>query len=171
MKTIYGIIVTTILSLNSYAIEVVNEGMEPVVYVTEEDGKQFELERNRALASAETKIHPTKEFSIIVTKEGYYPKTISVFEDEKVRFFVTNLTNDPACVIVTGHEVFLAAEKDKITEGEVVFKTHGVYPFYCPSSKHRGDITVIQRKKKIIERKVASEEGPAKEGPWMPKDK
>lgn len=171
MKTIYGIIVLTFLTLNAYAIEVVNHGMEPVVYVSEEDNQQFEIERNRALASAETKITPTKEFSIIVTKEGYYPKTISVFEEEKVRLFVTNLTNEPNCVIVTGHELFLAAEKDKITEGEVVFKKHGVYPFYCPSSKHRGDITVIQRKKKVIERKVASEEGPNKEGPWMPKEK
>ena len=57
-----------------------------------------------------------REVSIIVTKEGYYPKSVSVFEGEKIRFFVTSTVEDPGCVIVESHKVFLAATKGKVTE-------------------------------------------------------
>jgi hypothetical protein len=57
------------------------------------------------------KPQPSREISIIVTKEGYYPRSLSVFEGEKVKFYVTSTLDEPHCMIVEGHKVFLAANK------------------------------------------------------------
>jgi plastocyanin len=117
-------------------------------------------------AISETTRHPVREISIIVTKEGYYPKSISVFEGEKVKFFVTSTVEEPHCMIVEAHKVFLAANKGKVTEGEATFDKAGQFAFYCPSSKNDGKIVVL--KKFVPKREVASE----KKGPeaWTPKE-
>jgi plastocyanin len=110
---------------------------------------------------------PTREVAIIVTKEGYYPKSISVFEGERLKFFVTSTVEEPNCMIVEAHKVFLAANKGKITEGEAVFDKAGEFAFYCPSSKNDGKVVVL--KKQIPKREVASEKG--HEGMvWTPKE-
>jgi plastocyanin len=113
-------------------------------------------------AFAETK--PLREVSVIVTKEGYYPKSISVFEGEKVKFYVTSTVEDPHCMIVESHKVFMAATKGKITESEVVFDKPGEFAFYCPSSKNDGKIVVL--KKSQPKREVASE----KKDYWTPRE-
>lgn len=107
---------------------------------------------------------PTREVSIIVTKEGYYPKSLSVFEGEKVKFFVTSTVEDPSCVIVESHKVFMAASKGKVTEGETVFDKAGEFAFYCPSSKNDGKIVVL--KKHQPKRNIASEKADV----WMPRE-
>ena len=109
---------------------------------------------------------PTREMAIIVTKEGYYPKSISVFEGEKVKFFVTSTVEEPNCLIVESHKVFMAANKGKITEAEVVFDHAGEFAFYCPSSKNDGKVVVL--KKQETKREVASD----KDQPsvWMPRE-
>lgn len=117
------------------------------------------------LASADETIPPTREVSIIVTKEGYYPKSISVFEGEKIKFYVTSTVEAPDCLIVEGHKVFLAANKGKVTEGEALFDKAGEFAFYCPSSKNDGRVVVIR--KSSIKREIASEKTPAV---WMPKE-
>jgi plastocyanin len=159
------------LKNNSWAVEVKSLDRKDVQFVTEEDEKSFQKKREEILSDAETKIEPTRDFSIIVTAEGYYPSHISLFQGEKVRFFITNLTDEPACMIVSHHNVFLAAEKGKITEGETHFNEPGTFPFYCPSTKHNGKISVIEKKKKVVERKIASESAPIVEGPWIPREK
>ncbi len=110
---------------------------------------------------------PTREVAIIVTKEGYYPKKISVFEGEKIKFFVTSTVEEPHCMIVESHKVFMAANKGKITESEVVFDKAGEFAFYCPSSKNDGKVVVM--KKQVTGRDVASEK---KNAPsvWTPKE-
>ena len=115
---------------------------------------------------SETKMQPTREISVIFTEEGYYPRSISVFEGEKVRFFVTSTTDKPHCFIVESHKVFLSATKGKISESEVTFDKPGTFSFYCPSSKNDGRVVVLETKKP--ERAVASE----KKDPiqWVPKD-
>lgn len=119
-----------------------------------------------AMVAAETKVQPTREISIIFSEEGYYPKSISVFEGEKVRFFVTSTTDKPNCFIVESHKVFLSATKGKISEGEVTFDRPGSFSFYCPSSKNDGRVVVLETKKP--ERAIASEKkDPLK---WVPKD-
>lgn len=98
---------------------------------------------------------PVREVSIIVTKEGYYPKSLSVFEGEKVKFYLTSTQEDPNCLIVESHKVFMAANKGKVTEGEAVFDKAGEFAFYCPSSKNDGKIVVL--KKFSPKREIASE--------------
>lgn len=106
-----------------------------------------------ALAS-ETKT-PVREVAVIVTKEGYYPKSLSVFEGEKIKFYVTSTVEAPDCLIVESHKVFMAATKGKVTEAEAVFDKAGEFAFYCPSSKNDGKIVVL--KKFQPKREVASE--------------
>lgn len=105
--------------------------------------------------ASEQKPQGTREISIILTKEGYYPKSISVFEGEKVKFYVTSTVEEPGCLIVEAHKVFLAANKGKVTEGEAVFDKAGEFAFYCPSSKNDGKVVVL--KKAVPKREVASE--------------
>lgn len=117
-----------------------------------------------ALAAEEQPV-PTREIAIILTKEGYYPKSISVFEGERVKFYVTATVEDPGCMMVEGHKVFLAANKGKISEGETIFAKAGEFAFYCPSSKNDGKVVVL--KKKQPKREVASEK---REDLWMPRE-
>ena len=120
-----------------------------------------------ALAAEAQKISPTREVAIIVTKEGYYPKSISVFEGEKIKFYVTSTVEEPNCMIVEAHKVFLAASKGKITEGEAVFNKAGEFAFYCPSSKNDGKVVVL--KKQTPKREIASDKN--HEGMlWTPKE-
>jgi plastocyanin len=107
---------------------------------------------------------PTREISIIVTKEGYYPKSISVFEGEKIKFYVTSTVEEPNCMIVESHKVFMAANKGKVTEAETVFDKAGEFAFYCPSSKNDGKVVVL--KKQVANREVASE----KPSVWKPRE-
>lgn len=117
--------------------------------------------------AAETKVHPVREMAVIVTKEGYYPKSLSVFEGEKIKFYVTSTVEEPHCMIVESHKVFLAANKGKVTEAEVVFDKAGEFAFYCPSSKNDGKIVVLKRA--MPKREVASEK--SREGMlWVPKE-
>lgn len=114
--------------------------------------------------AAEEKMVPTREVAIILSQEGYYPKSISVFEGERVKFYITATVEDPGCMMVEGHKVFLAANKGKISEGEAVFNKAGEFAFYCPSSKNDGKVVVLKKK---IKREVASEK---KEAVWMPRE-
>lgn len=112
------------------------------------------------------KPQPLREISIIVTKEGYYPRSLSVFEGEKVKFYVTSTLDEPHCMIVEGHKVFLAANKGKVTEAEATFDKAGDFAFYCPSAKSDGKIVVM--KKVVPKREMASEKT---EGMlWTPKE-
>ena len=120
-----------------------------------------------SFAAEVEKISPTREVAIIVTKEGYYPKSISVFEGEKIKFYVTSTVEEPNCMIVEAHKVFLAASKGKITEGEATFNKAGEFAFYCPSSKNDGKVVVL--KKQTQKREVASEKN--HDGMlWTPKE-
>lgn len=115
---------------------------------------------------AADKIPPTREIAIIVTKEGYYPKSISVFEGEKVKFYVTSTVEEPHCLIVEAHKVFVAANKGKVTEAETTFDKAGQFAFYCPSSKNDGKVVVM--KKALPKREIASEK--KHDMVWTPKE-
>ena len=110
---------------------------------------------------------PRREISVIVTKEGYYPKNLTVFQGEKVKFYVTSTVEEPDCLLVQGHKVFLAANKGKIAEAEATFETAGEFSFYCPSSKHDGKITVIKKHEPRAVRGLAGQNDPEV---WTPKD-
>jgi plastocyanin len=109
---------------------------------------------------------PTREIAVILTKEGYYPKSLSVFEGEKVKFYLTSTVEDPGCLIVESHKVFMAATKGKVTEADAVFDKAGEFAFYCPSSKNDGKLVVL-KKKVEVKREVASEK---KSDVWLPRE-
>ena len=111
--------------------------------------------------------NPTREHSIIVTEEGFYPESISVFKGEKVRFFVTATTERKECFLIKGKEIFLSAEKGKVSEGIVMFNDPGTYQYYCPTNNYKGTISVIVKKDpNKPRRRVASETVRI----WMPKE-
>ncbi len=121
--------------------------------------------------SAKIYEQPLREFSVILTEEGYYPNNIVAFEGERIKFFLTSTIDKPECLIVEDHKIFLEATKGKVTQGESVFKNAGEYKFYCPSSKYKGLITVLKKPEKenkdeFPSREIASE-GP---GYWLPRD-
>lgn len=117
--------------------------------------------------AVETKVRPVREVAIIVTKEGYYPKSLSVFEGEKIKFYLTSTVEEPHCMIVESHKVFMAANKGKVTEAEAVFDKAGEFAFYCPSSKNDGKVVVL--KKQMPNRDIASEKN--HDGMlWKPKE-
>lgn len=122
---------------------------------------------NTFAQEAKKVIPPTREVAIIVTKEGYYPKHLSVFEGERVKFFVTSTVEEPNCLIVESHKIFMAANKGKVTEAEAVFEHAGEFAFYCPSSKNDGKVVVL--KKQMPKREIASENGNEAKI-WMPKE-
>ncbi len=115
--------------------------------------------------------NPLREYSVILTPEGYYPNRIVAFEGEKVRFFVTSTEGQKGCFIVDDHKIFLSAKKGEIAEAEIQFKTAGKYKFFCPSSKHKGYITVLEKfdeeKIKKKARDIASARRPTY---WLPKN-
>lgn len=117
-------------------------------------------------AGALAEVTPTREISIIVTKEGYYPKNLTVFQGEKVKFYVTSTVEESSCLIVQGHKVFLAAAKGKVAEGEASFENPGTFAFYCPATKYDGTVTVI-KKSEPRTRVIAGEKDPEL---WVPKD-
>ena len=110
----------------------------------------------------------TRVVSIIVSPEGYYPNSISLFEGDKVKFFVTSTTEAPDCFMVQDHPVFLAANKGKITEAESVFDKAGEYSFFCPSTKNNGKIVVMKKRSAI--RDIASDKGKDPQMTWTPKE-
>jgi len=126
-----------------------------------------------AFDSAEYFNNPQREFSIILTDDGYFPNSIVAFEGEKIKFFLTSTIDKPECLIVKDHKIFLEARKGKITKGESVFKRAGKYEFYCPSSKYKGLITILKKNEKEKEsisilptREVASD----RPSYWTPRD-
>jgi plastocyanin len=108
-----------------------------------------------------------REVSVLVTDSGYYPSKLSFFEGERVKFYLTGVDLVKSkCMMITETKLFLAANNNLITEGEVHFKRPGVYYYYCPSSGFRGRITVL-RKKRSVQRKIASK---VIRKVWMPQN-
>lgn len=118
---------------------------------------------------------PRRDFSIISTPEGYYPDRVIVFKGEKIRFFLTSVTNEPACFLVKDHAVFLSAIRGKVSEGQVVFTKAGEYDFYCPGKKFRGKVVVLGKKdqfeqvKRVKNQNRTLSSKPGKEA-WVPKE-
>lgn len=111
---------------------------------------------------------PVREYSVIATKSGYFPDKLFAYVGETARFFVTSTDATPQCFLLKDHKVFLAAEKGKMEEGQVQFKYPGRFEFYCPSTKFKGHITVVERPRpeKAVKRELASE----KKTYWTPRD-
>ncbi len=113
---------------------------------------------------------PLREQSIIVTSEGYYPKSISAFVDERMRFFVTSTTENKECFILRDKDIFLSVVKGKISEGEVVFNEAGVYEYYCPTNNLKGSLTVIERPSALKRKRELASYKDKSIKVWMPRE-
>lgn len=122
---------------------------------------------DQTFAQAKTFDAPIREQSIIVSSEGYYPKNITVFAGERVRFFLTSTNDQISCLLIPEKNVFISAKKGKLSEGEAFFENAGTHKFYCPTGKISGKITVLQKPGKIKpKRDIASKAVRV----WMPRE-
>ncbi len=110
---------------------------------------------------------PKRDYSIIVSDEGYYPEKITIFEGETLNIFLTSTAEEKGCLMIPSHDIFVAANKGRITSTSAKFKNPGTYEFYCPNNMIKGEIVVLQRKRERPKRMPASE---TKTKIWMPKD-
>lgn len=114
---------------------------------------------------------PERRVSVIATDTGYYPRELSVFEGEKVQFFVTSTTKAPSCFMIPGLELFMAAQKGEVSEGSAYFNRPGTYEFQCPAGKIKGRITVLERPEKTRERDMKREMASEKMRIWIPRER
>lgn len=110
---------------------------------------------------------PYREVAIVATSEGFYPKSIQIFEGERVKFFLTGIGDKPLCFVIPEQSIFLSASLGKVSEGVGYFKNPGIVKFNCPSGKIEGKVVVLPKRKKI-ERKTASTRKVVRV--WRPKD-
>ncbi|MCY4523204.1 MAG: cupredoxin domain-containing protein [Halobacteriovoraceae bacterium] len=115
--------------------------------------------------------HPIREQSVIVTKEGYYPKSINLVKGEKLRLFLTT-TNGQGCLVIPSHNIFMAGREGSVTTKEILFEKEGKYSFHCPTNKIKGKIIVrknpFEKVKPGASRRIASTIDSDSEEQWRP---
>lgn len=112
---------------------------------------------------------PMRENAIIVSDTGFYPNRIVIFKGEKVKFYVTNISENAQCFNIPDKNVFTTAQKGKIAEGEAFFDKSGVFVFNCPNSNFQGRLIVMEKAQDMAEsarRGLASD----KVKIWKPKE-
>lgn len=114
----------------------------------------------------EAYVIPKRHLSIIASKEGYYPQSIPVFRGERVTIYLTTTDDSPSCLIMSDKNIFMSAQKGKVSEVQVFFDKPGDIPFYCPNGNLKGHFRVLS-KNKIQKREVASDK---KVNVWRPKE-
>ncbi len=131
----------------------------------EKEGDHIEVEDAKSFFAS-----GIRKISIIVTEDGYYPDKFSVFEGERVHFFVTSTLDRPSCINLPEKRFFAAAKKGQIFEGLAAFDAPGVVEFGCPSEKFKGKITVMKLPAIEKANRFIQEEQLKKAKPEIPKD-
>jgi hypothetical protein len=101
---------------------------------------------------------PQREFSIVATKEGFYPKKLAFFVGEKIHLYLTT-TQKSSCFVFDPQGIFVGMRKGELVETTVYFDRPGVFKFYCPAGKTEGEFVVLAPKKKSVskcQRDIAS---------------
>ena len=114
--------------------------------------------------------NPTREI-FIIAPEGYYPKHIPVFINEKIKIYLTSTLPGhlSTCLMVPEKSLFMSVQKGKISEGVISFKQDGVYKFYCPTGKIEGKFIVYRKGlKKEVRANIG---GKSFKEEWIPKEK
>lgn len=118
---------------------------------------------------------PVREVAIILTNEGFYPETLFAYKGERVRFYLTSISQKPKCFMMQDHNVFLSVKKGEVTEAQVDFDREEKVRFHCPSDRMEGVISVYEHPRELEgrrRREIASESKKQVLRPkaWMPKD-
>lgn len=111
---------------------------------------------------------PTRNYSVILTKDGFSPDKLIAYEGEKLHINLTATATDKGCLFLRSHNVFIPAQKGKINHGVVELHEAGEFEFYCPSVKFKGKLTVLEKPIKENSRSVASEKPEVDY--WLPRD-
>ena len=106
-----------------------------------------------------------RRVSFIIDEFGIYPNSMSAFVGEELEVYVTS-TSKKSCVMVEGYQMFLSANKGKVSEGKIKLDKSGSFKIYCPSDKFQANITVLDNKRN---RNIASSQD-AEPSVWVPKD-
>ena len=88
---------------------------------------------------------PQRDISVIISREGQYPKNLVIFKGERVRLFVTTTIPEGSCLSIPSKDIFLTAKRGKISESVLFFNEAGIYSFHCPMGKMQGKIFVLDR--------------------------
>ena len=114
---------------------------------------------------------PLREVAVIASSEGFYPRTISAFKGEKIRFYLTNTSHEDSCFMINSKEVFLPVKRGELTVVEVEFSREERVEFHCPAGNLKGSVTVLEHPKeralRLQKREVASD---SRERIWMPRE-
>ncbi len=112
---------------------------------------------------------PKRQHSVIISEQGYFPKSISIFEGETIDFYITSIDGEAGCMVINEVNLFASARKGQIVRASAHFKSKGNYKYYCPATNATGTVVVLPKQEKKPMRKIASEvtKGPSH---WMPKD-
>lgn len=118
---------------------------------------------------------PIREMAIILSDEGFYPQSLFAYKGERVRFYLTSVSNKPKCFMIPDKEVFLGVQRGQVTEAVVDFDREETVRFHCPSDKMEGEISVYEHPKDKAHRQrreIASESRKQVIRPqaWVPKD-
>lgn len=112
-----------------------------------------------------------RELAVILTDEGYYPRSLSVFKGEKIRFYLTNTAREDRCFMIQQKNIFLPVKTGELRSIVVEFEREEELSFHCPVGNMKGSITVLEhpaeRRDRMAKREVASQK---KSKIWMPRD-
>ena len=88
---------------------------------------------------------PRRDVAVIVSKEGYYPNNIVVFQGERIRLFLTSARREEGCLNMASKDFSLSVSQGEVAEGIIFFNQSGVYEFHCPIGKISGRFTVLEK--------------------------
>jgi hypothetical protein len=115
-----------------------------------------------------------REMAIIITDEGFYPQQLSVFQGEKVTFYLTSTAREDRCFMIANKEIFVPVYKNQLQIVEVEFKREETLDFHCPVGNMRGRISILEhpnhRKDRLQKRELASESVTRQPKIWMPRE-
>ena len=122
----------------------------------------FAKEKNRIFKT------PKRVISVIVSDEGFYPRSLSVFRGEEIELYATSVTDKPSCLMIKDHDVFLGLKKGEIKGAQFKVEKAGSFTLYCPSVRSSGEMVVIDNKKLIkVKRSAASV---SEMDAWIPRE-
>ena len=88
---------------------------------------------------------PLRQEAVIICENGFYPNRLSVFNGEKVRFFITSTLKDKGCFNIPAKNIFTSPSAGKILETEVFFDESGTFVVNCPNMQFSAQIIVQEK--------------------------
>lgn len=115
-----------------------------------------------------------REIAIIITDEGFYPRNFSVFQGEKITFYLTSTAREDRCFMIQQKGLFVPIYKNQLKVVDVEFEREETLDFHCPVGNMRGKISVLEhpehRRDRLQKRELASESVTRQPTIWLPRE-